>query len=788
MVLAGEFGIGKTWLADRLLTDFAHPGPVVSVIGGTGGTGGEIDVGQPTESSVPLVVVDDLHLLDDRRVRVLTQLVATGRCQLLGTLRVPCPSASLGRLRRLSGVDEFELHPLSDDELLATLSGRLPAPLAPSAGRAIATAAAGNPLYADELALGSLSAGTLAVRAGVLSFAAEPRASRLLTDLVAIRLDALPPDARDALTLLVLAGDVPAGWFADLVGLQTLRTLERERLVTWADDIVRAAHPIYREVSLPTLGEAEKRLCYARLADAALDWDGDARPALWTLRSGRPTPADALGQAVDRASDPAVASELADGAARVTGRPDDLVRAARLHSIVGNHARALQLLNEGIASATSSNDRFWLRMRLVEECWWSGDLAVASEVLMLADRDAGAEPAVLAAMASSHCALLGDVARAVPEAARVPMTGHPLARFVATITTCCAHVFGDDPAAGIAAARECIDILAGAPDLGDPGQLRTFLAFGLLADGRPAEALAEGQPAVGTQGRGWESMTAGFALRALGRDAHAALHLADAELAWTQAGVWVLAMWCTAQLARTQGTLGRHDELNATLSRLTAYPTPVPGLNAYLRDLALAWGDVARGAVSTAARRLDETATTALAKGQLAAAAESWHEAVRLGVAHRMSRSTPRPAPRGAVASTRMRLVRGILEADPAGVLAAAREFSSFGMLQDALEAREFARGLGRGRPLPRQVQAALDDLTLQDAGVRPPALTSAQPSPLTPREHEIARLATTLSSQQIADRLVVSVRTVENQLQRAYTKLGIRSRSALREALDRTK
>jgi DNA-binding CsgD family transcriptional regulator len=51
----------------------------------------------------------------------------------------------------------------------------------------------------------------------------------------------------------------------------------------------------------------------------------------------------------------------------------------------------------------------------------------------------------------------------------------------------------------------------------------------------------------------------------------------------------------------------------------------------------------------------------------------------------------------------------------------------------------------------------------------------------LTLREREIALLAASgLSSREIADRLVVSVRTIDNHLQRAYRKLGITRRQDL--------
>ncbi|MFF1547693.1 LuxR C-terminal-related transcriptional regulator [Streptomyces sp. NPDC058291] len=57
----------------------------------------------------------------------------------------------------------------------------------------------------------------------------------------------------------------------------------------------------------------------------------------------------------------------------------------------------------------------------------------------------------------------------------------------------------------------------------------------------------------------------------------------------------------------------------------------------------------------------------------------------------------------------------------------------------------------------------------------------------LTPREQEVAVLAAAgMSNRDIADRLVVSVRTVENHLHRIYHKLGITARNELQRGLDK--
>ncbi|MGH3972048.1 MAG: response regulator transcription factor, partial [Pseudonocardiaceae bacterium] len=71
--------------------------------------------------------------------------------------------------------------------------------------------------------------------------------------------------------------------------------------------------------------------------------------------------------------------------------------------------------------------------------------------------------------------------------------------------------------------------------------------------------------------------------------------------------------------------------------------------------------------------------------------------------------------------------------------------------------------------------------------GARTPALAAiAAPLPLTHREREVVTLAAGgLSNRQIAQRLVVSIRTVENHLYRATAKLGTSDRAELATLLE---
>ena len=104
-------------------------------------------------------------------------------------------------------------------------------------------------------------------------------------------------------------------------------------------------------------------------------------------------------------------------------------------------------------------------------------------------------------------------------------------------------------------------------------------------------------------------------------------------------------------------------------------------------------------------------------------------------------------------------------------------------------------RRCGRGRPAPRQgdqrtaagLATRADRLLEQCEGARSPSLVTAHAGvrPLTEREREIALLAAAgLSAREIAERLYLSYRTVNNHLQHVYDKVGARGRAELRAAL----
>jgi DNA-binding NarL/FixJ family response regulator len=112
----------------------------------------------------------------------------------------------------------------------------------------------------------------------------------------------------------------------------------------------------------------------------------------------------------------------------------------------------------------------------------------------------------------------------------------------------------------------------------------------------------------------------------------------------------------------------------------------------------------------------------------------------------------------------------------------AAKQFEQIGALLSAADAYAQAAVVAEAcddRRRSVEAAAAASRLAAECGGIRTPALElAAHPLPLTVREREIANLvAAGLSNKDIADRLVVSVRTVDSHVAAVLGKLGVPTR-----------
>lgn len=102
-------------------------------------------------------------------------------------------------------------------------------------------------------------------------------------------------------------------------------------------------------------------------------------------------------------------------------------------------------------------------------------------------------------------------------------------------------------------------------------------------------------------------------------------------------------------------------------------------------------------------------------------------------------------------------------------------------VVQRMLSAGQYENAVARGEGMDLEAAIAFA-LGEAEAAPRPTAMAGpAQPSPLTRRETEVAALvAEGFTNQQIADRLVISIRTAEAHVENILRKLGVSSRHAV--------
>jgi len=209
------------------------------------------------------------------------------------------------------------------------------------------------------------------------------------------------------------------------------------------------------------------------------------------------------------------------------------------------------------------------------------------------------------------------------------------------------------------------------------------------------------------------------------------------------------------------------------------------------RVLAQAWLLAVEGDVRAAIELLEAGAGEAAGRGEIAVAAALLHDVTRLGHAKRVVDELAGLARRcdSPLVAARAGHTAAAAARDVAALAAAADTYERMGAVLFAAEAAATAAKAARSAGAARQATALLtraSSLAMRCEGASTPALDLVESvEPLTAREREIAAMAASgMSSKDIAERLVLSVRTVNNHLHAGYTKLGVSSRAELRVAL----
>lgn len=834
IVLAGSAGVGKTRLARETLataqrnrqmtrwvaaTSSARALPLGAFAGVWKGSGGDplrllrevMDaLLEGADRTGVVVAVDDAHLLDEHSAFLVYQLVMQGLATVVLTVRSgePAPD-SVTALWKDGLLARLELQSLSAQETATLLDSVLDGPIDETASRRMWSLTRGNVLYLRHVLDEEIAAGRWRLVGGAWQWLGEPVVSPGLAELIDAQMGGLSESVSAVLDLLAVGEPLEVSLLGRLVDPLAVETAESDGLVTvtrsGAKIEARLAHPLYGEVRRGRTGQLRRRRLRGLLAQA-LAASGAERAEL-TLRRA------VLTLESDLPPDPALFTDGARAASELLDVPlaEKLLAAAVLSGGGRDaqlaHAYALSMLSRGEEAETilasladlGSADTGRAQVAVVRACnlfWDLGRQAQAEAVLDQARAtltDADALDALDAIGSAIGCLLgRGDAAmrtaRRVLESARLD----DRAAIIATLGL----VVG---LAGLGRADDIDAVAARGYAITQRSVEAAFLRFGLcdyhlvalrlagyLSDAndiavrlRQLNAELPGMPQLTTAVMaGHAAFSAGDlpAARQWLKQGLDGLISANETMGWT--------FHCLVSLTQTLAMAGERDAAAQALEQLEQRRCPAFAFLEVEVLLARAWVASAQGAVSEAVRLAAAAAEKAVILGQPAFEVLALQTATRFGdrtVAGRLAElATQVDGPRAPSAAAH---AAALAADDGDALLAAAKRLERMGDRLAAADAAAhaataFAR---RGRRGPALTAAATAQrLATACGGARTPALREAfQPSPLSAREREIATLAAQgMSNRAIAERLVISVRTVEGHLYRAAAKLGGASRA----------
>ncbi|MBV9057819.1 MAG: helix-turn-helix transcriptional regulator [Pseudonocardiales bacterium] len=835
VVLAGAAGVGKTRLAREALAIAKQRGALTRWVVATasartlplGAFAATLGVVGPDparlmrqasaallagagEGGVGSVIigVDDAHLLDELSATLVHQLMLRRAASVVLTLRsgetAPDAVTALWKEGHLS---RLELQPLSQNETTTLLEAALGGAIDSIAARRLWSITRGNVLYLRHLVDGELEAGRLHQVEGLWLWSGTPKLSPGLADLLSARIGQLPDPVKAVIEMLAFGEPLGVPLLAGLTDAVAVEQAEARALVEVYPDRrrlqARLAHPLYGELQRAQVGTLHARRLCGRLA-GALAGTGERRAgdtlrrALLTLESDLPPDPALLTKAAQRATelgDLALAEQLARAAIAAGGGFEPrLLLGNALHYSGPPRAEETESELAAVAAMARTDVQRVLaaQPRAANLVFGLARPAEAMAVLdavaeTISDDVTGLE---LSAMRSildvflgrPHHAAEGAAAvlahsRCTPPAAQLAIWGLVAARgsqghldgLAGKVQWIDARADGFETglhqAAIIGSSWVHGLLLAGLLDAAEDTARRyrercdgtTGFGYGTVCTMCGAVAQARGQVRTATRWFG-EALAASVPTFTLPVDPHGALGMAgdaaSARDAWRR----------IAPTAEHPGFAHIKPEL----------------------QLGRAWMAAAEGSISEAIALARQAAQLAASQGHPAVEVVALHVAVCFGdrtVADRLAElATQVDGPRAPAAAAH---AAALAADDGAALQAASLQLETMGALLLAADADAQAATAHHRHGQRGSAQAATSRahrLAQACEGARTPALTAlAAPLPLTAREREIVTLAASgLSNRQIADKLTVSVRTVEGHLYRACAKLGVGDRTKL--------
>ncbi|WP_370281168.1 LuxR C-terminal-related transcriptional regulator [Pseudarthrobacter sp. NamE2] len=766
-----------------------------------------------------LLVVDDAHYLDEASAGVLADLISAGWASVVAAARQrPGLPQPLDQLWYDGLAERIDLRPLTREQIEEVLEHLLDGTVPGATIDAAWTASGGNPRLLDALLHDAAEAGILSKRNGIwMLLGSLPADGARLTAVVSKDHIRRRPEEQEALKLVALSGPVGRKVIEDICGAPVVRSLLDQQMIVETSGVPAElslwnrlfAHAIRNTISVSRSLQLQEKI-RAHQNGTVLRGEGKLRSVEWALECGlRVADADLL-----EAAREALVRFRNDSARSIAARVQDPDLAPLARAV---QARALY--NEGAYADAAA---------LLDGCW-----------LELAGHGEG--PAVLLLLVSAHQAAghqLAAVAEDVLEQAGRPADGGLLwQEEILRLLKAGAGVDHRTVAAVVEGIRN-----HPAPE-GAAGQPATavgeaLLAHALTAVGRPADGLDAALLAA-SELAPLEGSLFFFPEFALGRLVISYLAMgewesAERELNSYAAGHAVGAATFDGSLQLLRGySMLRQGRMER------AYQLLLPAVEALrLNDplqlfrfgSSLGFYAAARLGDAAQAKRLEQDYKDAvtggpahdLLAGAYAAAAAEYLSRDGKGLAslHTMMTAAEAsgragqllellavcwdlgdpsviPMVQDIARNVQGRWAEAMLElstaweaADGEALMQTAASLEQSGFVNLAREAYARASSvLDQAGEKRRSRQAVAQrekcDHELGERFREGRFIAAAPAVHLTRREQDIVELAVQgLTDREIAQRLMVSVRTVEGHLYRTYVKLGVRSRDELESAL----
>ncbi|WJK42800.1 LuxR C-terminal-related transcriptional regulator [Solwaraspora sp. WMMA2056] len=769
-----------------------------------------------------VLVIDDAHLLDEASAAVVHQLVADGTVPVLVTVRAdkPVPEA-VTALWKDAGVHRIDLAPLSPPQTEALVVAVLGGPVKGRTLRRLRDAAAGNPLLLRELIASAREAGLLDRPAGLWRLAGPLDATPRLTELLGSRLTGADPAERDALELLALSQHLPLPAAVAVAGSVTLETLERRGLVavitTDGQQVVQLSHPLYAELLRAGTPELARLRHSRQLADA-IEAAGELRGvdvmrvALWRLDGGGTVDVGLMLAAAREAAylrEYELAARLAQRAYQAGGEVAAGLAAVRALFQLGRLDEAVRRCAALSSSATSGAGH-----GDAERTQIAIQLAV---ILVHGADDVAAAHAALDAVAAADPGCREQI-----DAVRLYLRAYQLDCSVVAPALTLFHTDGPvELRLAAAGAASCGLLLAGRFTeaeqlLADvvpvarrhigPGQVQSdgFPAAiaSLLVDlpdvaGAQAAAESTYQTSLQPPDRVGQALAAFFLAKIAllrGRPTTALRWANEAYLVADDVQLRGVRRWAAGLRLQAAAQLGDRAAAGQAAADLDRHPGGPHGVRLFDIELARgrAWLTTLTGDTDRALRLLEQEVVRHGTTGAVGAGTLGALDLIRLGgaaVAVRLL-ADHQPPHGWVLGRTVVDYATAAATRDAEVLLRVARTFAGYDMPLHAAEAATLAAAAGAAGGGDGRVTAVARLFADRELArcERPtsPALRQGGPTAgLTSREREVVLAAAGgESAREIAARLHLSTRTVENHLHRAYGKLGIAGRAELHAVL----